>query len=906
MSETAVVPATAKPEKAKTRAPKKSDRELIEVLDGRRVVECNLCEKLCGSRTRIVNGVGPTKAKIAIIGDSPGEAEDERGRPFVGPAGQTLRNWLSMLGFNIDRDIYFDNAIKCHPEEGHTISAKEIRNCNEHLWTALREVNPDIIIAAGNAACQALLPANIAAEGITKLRGHVFWNEDLQRKIIPMFHPSAVLHDFGNEIFCLADLRKAAKELKHPTWVPEGLGEYIALLDVEEVEQVMDKLIEADVVAFDTETSHSASLSCEQAGDRGGLDWSSAQVLCISFCDEVGTGYIVPIVGQYFRQIWSTEDYGRVMKALRKFFASDTPKIAQNGKFDVHMLRELGVEVNEESFAFDTMLGYSLIHEAASHALEPMRSMFTTMPFYDGDVYDQSKGKKHMELADEDVLWTYAAADTDCTLRVAKEVNRLIEEEGEEVIWVFENILMPAQRVATHIEHNGVLIDWDLANNVIEECDLLIAQTERAFYQALPEQYHGVSLTSPQQMKKLLYVDLKLPKPPVLTDKGSSCKECRDRRKQHWYHTSTNKDAIKELVDAHPVIVPLQTVTQLRTLKKTFLLGEEGKGSGLLQHVKADGRIHTAYRCDLETGRWASSPNLQNIPNSTDDRPEIYKLIRKLFCAPVGRKLVECDFSQIELRILAYISGQTEMIEQFEHNLDFHTYTARMLWPNLDPDMPSEEWAEVHKDRRTGAKRVNFGIPYGVTAFGMSQWLHCTEEEAAKYIAQYMNFFTKVRDYFRKSDRDIKLRGIRKNAFGRRRHFHGVKTMTHFYGYKRMLGHMRREAYNYPIQSTAADILSLAMIAVDNDPWYAENDIIMVLSVHDSITLEAPAGMAEECARRTLKHFLEAGQHLTYVDEKGQRKPYYTPGDAKWGQRWSDWEFALDTSGKVKDLRKAA
>lgn len=892
--------APAKPKRAK-----KEEREIVLQRDGRRVIECNRCEKLCATRSCIVNGSGPKGARMAIIGGYPNDTDDDRGKPWVSPSGVTMRQWLVKVGVNPDRDVYFDNAVKCHPEIGRKPSPKEIKNCHDHLAAALHEVEPDIIIACGNQAVEALLPEALAKEGITKLRGHVFWSEEYGCKIIPMFDPSSVFHDFMNELFCLADLRKAVKEMEHPDRIDQELGEYIPLLTVEDVERECKRLEKADLLVFDTETSHNASIPCEEAGDKGGLDWASAQVLCIGMTDTVGKAWIVPLVGQNFRQIWTDQEYGRVMKAVRHLFESDVPKIAQNGKFDVHMMREAGIKINE--FIFDTMLAYSFIHDGASHALEPMRSMFTNMPFYDADVYDLTEGKSHMERSPEDVLWKYCGADVDCTLRVAKWLDRLLDEEGDEVRWVFENISMPAATVASHIEQNGVLIDMELANHIIEETDLLIASTEMELLSNLPVVYHpgaekAVSFTSPQQVKKLFYTELGLPLPPVLTDKGKLCHTCRNRKTQHWYHTSTDKDAVAMLVDSHLAVKSYQTLTQLHTLKKTFLLGEEGKSSGLLQHVKADGRIHTNYRCDaVETGRWSSSPNLQNLPKETDERPEVYKLVRKLFHAPPGRVMVEVDFSQIELRILAYLSGQYEMITKFEANEDFHLYTARhILWPEIDSEMSDEDWKEAHDDKRTGAKRVNFGIPYGLTAFGMSQWLHCTEEEAAGHINTYMGFFTLVRDYFRKSDQDLKYRQVRKNGFGRKRHFHGLKTMQHYGGFKRVVGHMKREAYNYPIQSTAADVLSLALIAVDNDPWYEEHDAFIVLTVHDSITLECPEELAVECAHRTQEHFEEAGRCLSYKTEAGKTKRYYLPGDAKIGPSWSDWYCTVDVMGKVK------
>ncbi len=886
----------------------KPPRVIVDEMKGRRVLDCNLCEKLCGSRKMIVNGHGPRHARVAVIAEAPGEVEDQYGRPLIGPAGQTIRNWLDKCGIDPE-DVYYDNAVKCRPEGNKTPTAREIKNCNEHLWHALEWVQPDVIIACGNTAVAALLPEAVAKEGITKVRGHVFWNKRLQRKIIPTFHPSAAFHDFGLEIFCLADIAKALKEAKHPTKLPPGLGDYKAILDVDDVEALCARLEKSDLLVFDTETSHSAKLTCEEAGDKGALDWRGAQVLCIGLTDEVEKGYIIPVVGQNFREIWKPSEWHRVLNAVGHLMESDVPKIAQNGKFDVHMLRMMGIWVN--NFAFDTMLAYALIHESASHALEPMRSLFTTMPFYDDAIYDCTDGKAHMERAPEDMIWKYCGADVDCTLRVAKAVDKLLDDEGEKVRWIFENISMPAQAAATHIEERGVMIDMELAAHILEETDRLIEKTDKVLYEAIPEQWRVAGLSASWQKKqKLLYTQLNLPLPPVLTKTGSNCKACRNRETQHWFHTSTDKNAIKELEGSHPVIAPLQTVIQLHTLKKTFLLGEDDeeeltdaekaarppkkrKATGLLQHVGADQRIHTSYGlANVETGRWSSSPNLQNIPKEKDERPEVYQLIRKLFIAPKGRKLVEVDFSQLELRVLAYMSGEAVMIEKFENNEDFHLYTARnVLFKKLDPEMLDDEWKRVHKDKRDGAKVFNFGVPYGLTAWGVSQRFHCSEEEGGEYITDFNHHFTQVHGYFNQSDRDLKRRHQRKNALGRTRHFFGVDTMQHFGGYRRMLGHMKREAYNYPIQSTGSDILSLSTIAVDNDPWFEAHGAFIVLSVHDSLTLECPEEYAADCGRRVQKHFARAGR---------KNLDWYLPGECQIGQRWSDWDYMIDVNGEIK------
>ncbi len=877
---------------------KKTDIIPIVQVDGTKVIACNLCPKLCESRTRIVNGRGPKKARIAIIGDHPGEIEDERGIPFLGAHGQTLKRWLEKLGVDPSSEVYYDYAVRCKPKEGKNLTDKEIRNCRAYLIANLEVMQPDIIVAAGNNACKALLPAEVSKQGITKIRGHVFWDEQLQRKIIPMFSPSSVLFEFANEPLCMHDLRKALKEGKKPTKKPEGLGEYIPLLDVDDVERICAEMAQGDVLVFDTETSHNRELTCAQAGDKGGLDIRNADVLCIGFTNEVGKAYIVPIVGQHYRQIWSKSEYKRVIKALRRMFKSDVPKVGQNGKFDIHMLRRLGIKVNE--YTFDTMLAFALIQESISHGLETLRSLFTTMPFYDGEIYDETQGKKHMELGREDVLWKYCGADVDCTLRVAKELIRLLEEEGEDVEWVFYNITMPLSHALRRVEERGVAIDMELADSLVDDAELLIKEMEKKVLALVPKGWENFNYNSWQQKQKLLYDVLKLPLPPIIVESAKRCQACKKPRTQHWYHTSTDKEAIKTLVGKHPIVAPLATLTQLITLRKTFLLGEDGEGSGLLHNVADDHRIHTSYRVDgTETGRISSSPNLQNIPKGDkDDRPEIYYLLRKLFIGGPGKGLLEADYSNLELRIFAYVANEKAMIERFEANDDFHLFVAKyILYPNLDPDMPDKEWKNVHSDKRDEAKTFNFGLAYGLTLYGLMQKFNWTEKKAQQMIDRYFSFLGALRKYYRKRDRDINERGFVEDALGRRRHFHGVHTMKHFQGYKRHLGHMRREAYNMPIQGTGSDLLSLATIEIDADPWFEEHECFIVLTVHDSVTLEAPTELLMECAHRVKKIMDDVPRK--YFD-------WYIPAEVKIGPRWSDWDYFIDMTGKVENLKEAA
>lgn len=882
---------------------KVAEADRIDVMEDNKVLECNLCPRLCDSRTQIVNGWGPLRPKIAVVHDQPNEKEDLEGRPMIGPAGQAFRMWIEMVGLDPDRDVYYTNAVRCAPEFGKEATPTEIKNCNAHIWAELDYIQPDVIIALGNPACLALLPPEISSEGITKLRGHVFWNEQLQRKIVPMFNPNAVLFDFDKEPLCLTDLRKAIKESRKPKEPPVGLGEYFVMLDIDELEDLVDDMIEnSDVLSFDVETANRGTHAYDSA-----LNPRSAEILCVGFTDTAEKGWVVPLWGKNWRDIWG-DNWDRVVDILRRLFESDIPKIGQNAKFDEHMLEHV-LDIIVANIQYDTMYATALVYENMSRSLESLRGLLTTMPFYDATVAEQTDGKKHMEWAEEEVLWTYQAADVDCTLRVAKEIDKLLELEGDKARWILDHVSMPLAQVFKHMEDRGVLIDMELASHMVEDCDQLIIEAEREVKNHLPAGYAiDFNISSHDQIKKLLWGDLKIPKPDRLTPGGKKCKFCQNAKSpndQHINHTSSDAEALAEVRELHVIIPPLEEYNQLHTLRKTFLLGDEGKNTGLLHKVQDDGRIHTSFRVDgTETGRVSSSPNLQNIPKDDSGkknaaaRPDIFKFVRKLFIVPEGHVMIEADYSQLELRVLAYISGQDDMIEYFKRpDADIHLWMARLLFPQLDPELDDETWKKKHKPQRDAAKVFNFGISYGMTVYGICNRLGVSEAEADVLLKKYFNRLTKVREYFHKKDRQLNNRARAENVLGRPRHFYGVKTMRDFKGWKRQLGHMRRENYNFDIQSTGSDFLSLACIRMDNDPLLKEWGARLILTVHDSVMLECPKEYAFMAAARVRGIMADVPMEL---------KGWHLPAECKIGSRWTVWTHTMEANGEVTEVEKEA
>lgn len=839
--------------------------------EGVAVIECDRCPDLCESRQNIVNGAGRQHAKIAVVGQAPGREEDKKARPFIGPAGKTLRNWLRAAGFHPERDVYYLNATRCiGPKDKNgkerDPSDEEVANCRDFLLDELEWVDPDIIVPAGGIALQTLYEK----VGITLMRGAVLWNSTLGKKMVPILHPASAFHVWSNEKYGIADLQKALRESKKPDKMPEGVGKYQVCLDVDSIEHLAELVeTEAGVLSIDTETTS--------------LDWQTGQILCVGVSWQPGTAFVVPVLGQYAKEVWSPEEKKRVLEALRRIFESDVPKIAQNGKFDsLYLKYDLGIEL--KNFEFDTMLAYHLFHEEKGHALETLCNLYTNMGDYSRGVREY---KQHMADCPTDKLWFYQGGDADCTLRVALLLDEMLDEEPE-LRWIFENITMPMSKATMHMEEHGVLVDSELASKLVETYDGLVAK-EITKLHTIPKVPEKMNHRSDPQVRILLFDTLGLNESSILTEKARL--------------PSVKKEALEEIgVDTHPVIAPLIRLKGLEQIMKMYLKGavpekrEEGKSTkGLLSRISAvDNRLHTGYRVDgTETGRLSASPNIQNIAG--EGKSEEGAPIREIFVAPPGRVLLSADFSQMELRGLAYIAKDERLIEVLEGGTDVHDFVARELF-----DIPDD--VAVTKDQRRQAKTFNFGLGYGMTKVAIARRLGCSEERAEELLNMYLGIIQKLPEYFARQRRAIKRRGVTYNIFGRRRLFYGIKTMQHFRGYRRQMGHIYREAYNFPVQSSASDIHSLATVAVDRDEWLRDNEAWLVASIHDSVMIEVAVEKAEEVAR----HIQELMQRIAFEVTERVGQPWIVPVDVEWGPRWEVVTHKLHADGKVEEMEQAA
>ena len=843
-------------------------------LDGVAVLECDRCPELCESRNTIVNGRGPRHAKIAFVGLGPGQKEDGRGEPWIGPAGETARQWMIAAGIHPKKDVYWINSTRCiGPKNAdgkeREPTPEEVRNCRNFLLDELEWVDPDLIVPAGGIALENLYNAakfeGGKAMAITRMRGALLWQDELGKKMVPILHPASAFHVWSNEKYGIADLTKALIESKQPDVFDTGVGQYTACLDVESVEHLAELVeTEAGVLSLDTETTS--------------LDWQTGNVLCVGVSWQPGTAFVVPVRGEGGEEFWSKSDKKRVLRALKRIFESDVPKIGQNIKFDDLFLSH-DLDIHLKNVTFDTMLAYHLFHEEKGHALETLCNLYTNMGDYGREAAEY---KTHMVDCPLPILWKYQGADADCTLRVALAIDKQFDEAPPERRWVFENITMPLSIAAMHMEENGVLVDMEKAEGLVETYDELVAGELQKLH-AIPEVSEDFNHRSDNQKRTLLFEILGLSESGIMTDKARL--------------PSVKKEALEVIgVDTHEVIPILIHLAALEQIMKTFLKGakkeaRETAKKGLLNKISlVDNRLHTNYRVDgTETGRLSHSPNIANVVGSGKTKAAEGAPIREIFIAPPGRVLLSADSSQMELRGLAYISEDEQLIKVLETpGADVHDFVARQLF-----DVP--DGTPVTKEQRRQAKVFNFGLGYGMTEKTISKNLGCSEERAAELLNMYFGIVEKLPDYFAKQRRTVRNRHEVFNIFGRRRLFWGVETMKHFGGYKRQMGHVYRESYNFPIQSSASDIHSLATIRLDQDGWLRDNGVMLVASIHDSVMMEVDIDQAEEVARYVQKVM----QDTAYEETARVGRPWIVPVDVEWGPAWEDISQHLTQSEQV-------
>jgi DNA polymerase I len=582
----------------------------------------------------------------------------------------------------------------------------------------------------------------------------------------------------------LVELEKNVAETPAPTTTPALTSvDYQTVFTEAHFLEWLERLKKAELFCFDTETTS--------------LDYMEAEIVGVSFAVKAGEAAYVPMRHDY---LGAPQQLDRewVLNQLKPLLEDAAVKKAgQNLKYDGHILLNHGIHLR--GIAFDTMLeSYVLNSTATRHNMDDLSEYYLqhkTIHFEDV----AGKGKKQLtfnQVAIE-LAAPYAAEDADITLRLHQTLWPQLAEL-EKAQNVFKYIEMPLVPILMKMEHHGTLIDSQLLRVQSMELEKLSQVLEKEAYELAGEPFN---LASPKQLQTILFEKLNIPA----------------GKKTPQGQPSTAEPVLQEL--AHDYALP-RVIMQYRTMSK---LKSTYTDALPLQVCARTGRIHTSYQQAVAaTGRLSSTdPNLQNIPIRTEEG----RRVRKAFIAPAGKKIVAADYSQIELRIMAHLSGDKGLLKAFTEDADVHKATAAEVF--------GVEVCEVTPEQRRSAKAINFGLIYGMSAFGLAKQLKIGRQEAQVYIDRYFEKYPGVRVYMDATRQKAAEQGFIETVFGRRLYLPDINAKN---GLLRQAA--ERTAINAPMQGTAADIIKRAMIAVDEWLVAAPLDAVMIMQVHDELVFE--------------------------------------------------------------------
>lgn len=587
------------------------------------------------------------------------------------------------------------------------------------------------------------------------------------------------------------------------------------LIDNEEDRlRIYDFIRTFEIISFDTETTSISPIDAELVG--------------FSFAVEEKKAFYVSVPD-------NREEAQKIVELFRPILENEKiMKVGQNIKYDIEVMRNYGVHLAGQ--LFDTMIAHYLIQPELQHNMDYMAETLLNYHTIHIEQLIGPKGKNQRSmrnLSPTDV-YKYAAEDADITLRLKNVLEPRLKELGVDAL--FHNVEMPLIYVLAEMEYNGVLLDTESLKEVSKVFTARMNEIEQAIYELAG---HSFNISSPRQVGDVLFDEMKIVDKPKKTKTGQFVTSEEELQK----HASKNKI--------------VQKILDYRGLKK--LIGTYVDALPQLINQRT-GHIHTSFnQAVTATGRLSSSdPNLQNIPVRGEDGKEI----RKCFIPEKGCKFFSADYSQIELRVMAHLSQDENMIHAFENGLDVHASTAARVY--------NKDITEVTRDERTKAKRANFGIIYGISQWGLAERLQIDRAEAKALMDGYFNTFPRVRDYMEEAKETARKKGYVETFFHRRRYLPDITS-----GNATVRGFAERNAINAPIQGSAADIIKVAMVKIFKR--FKDEGIRskMILQVHDELNFSV---LPEE----------EKKVEQIVIEEMQNAYPLRVPltADSGWGDNW--------------------
>jgi DNA polymerase-1 len=595
---------------------------------------------------------------------------------------------------------------------------------------------------------------------------------------------------------------------------------YVLVRDEEALKALCEALAASERFAFDTETTS--------------LSPRAAKLVGISFATAPGKAYYVPVghTDEFGTPLPGLLDAGRVREALAPFFADvNKKKIGQNLKYDLQVLRGFGIEV--AGVESDTLIASYLLDPTGSHALDTLaqRHLGHTNISYESLT---GKGKNQISFAavPVDKACAYAAEDADVTFRLDAILRPRVVEHAMGPL--FHEVEMPLVGVLADMEWRGVQVDRTALEALGARLEGAMAEVQQAIYRHAGGPFN---VNSPKQLSEVLFGKLEL-RVVRRTKTG----------------ISTDEAVLTELADEHPICGEILKFRELAKLQSTYV-------AGLLAQIQpGTGRVHTHFgQTVTATGRLSSSnPNLQNIPVTGEGG----KAIRAAFTVPEGKWMLAADYSQIELRVLAHLSGDEALRKAFRDDQDVHEATAREMF----------KVKTVTPEQRRVAKTINFGVVYGQTPYGLSQTLRIPTGEAKRFIDTYFARYASVSRFHATTLEEARAHGYTATMLGRRRYLPDLHAKN------RMVREMaERAAINTPIQGSAADLIKKAMVAIERRLRAERLETAMLLQVHDELVFEVPEGERDR-AERIVREEMESALRLEVPLKV----------DVGWGKNWGE------------------
>ena len=560
----------------------------------------------------------------------------------------------------------------------------------------------------------------------------------------------------------------------------ENIDKVYQYIDSPKAQRVLvENLLSQKAVCFDTETTS--------------LEETEAELIGLSFGYKKGLAYYIPVSE-------NQEEAKKTLEIFRPFFEEkNILKIAHNIKYDYKVLKNYDIEV--QGAIFDTMIAHYLINPDMKHGMDYLSEIYLNYTPISIESLIGKKGKNQGNLRSASLKQqtNYAAEDADVTFQLYEIFEQKLKEENLENL--FYRIEMPLMKVLAKMELAGISLDKECLKKESLELENDLKNLEKKIFEFSGEEFN---LNSPKQLGEILFEKLKLDAKAKKTKTGQY---------------STSEEVLQKLESKHEIIKHILEYRTYQKLKSTYV------DALPMQVNEKTGRIHTNFMQTVAaTGRLSSvNPNLQNIPIRTLRGQQV----RAAFIASEGKKIISADYSQIELRLIAEISGEKNMIEAFQKGEDIHASTAAKLFK-----IPLNE---VTKLQRSQAKTVNFGIIYGVSSFGLSEQTGLSRTEAKQMIDAYFETYPYLKEYMNEQIMKARKNGYVETILGRKRYLKDINSANFV-----VKGHAERNAINAPIQGSAADIIKLAMINIDRELENQKMETKMLLQVHDELILETP------------------------------------------------------------------